>query len=260
MHQILLLQRGAGRLTVDNDTTQLVAPVLVAVPSLCVHAFAFDPGSEGWVISFAIDLLHDPRMAAARQLALFSRQKAVQAQMSADGGELERLSWLMADFAAAEADLRAEQMPASRVAELGFILACADSVLEEQQAQGGGSRQQQMAGRFRALVEEAFRKGWKISDYAARLATTEQTLNRACRSVFGQSPGELVQQRLVVEAMRYLKFSGASMKEISMRLGFSDPAYFARFFKKTTGKTASQFRRESQGQKAPETGTESRRS
>ena len=51
-----------------------------------------------------------------------------------------------------------------------------------------------------------------------------------------------MQERLAIEAMRYLSFSGASVKEIAGRLGFSDPAYFARFFRRMTGQTASQFR------------------
>jgi AraC family transcriptional activator of pobA len=52
----------------------------------------------------------------------------------------------------------------------------------------------------------------------------------------------LVHDRLLLEARRYLRHTGASSRQISERLGFADPAYFARFFKARTGQTASAWR------------------
>lgn len=242
MHQLLLLEMGAGRLAVDDREMQLTAPALVAVPSLSVHAFVFEPGSEGWVISFAVDLLHDPRMTAAGKSSLFLRSPAVQAGLEPGSQELARIAWLMADMAARQADPSTGQLTAIDVAQLCLLLTCADSALVHGTASSGADRQQRLAERFRLLVDENYRRGWTIAHYADQLATTEQTLTRACRAMFGNSPRTIVQERLAVEAMRYLKFSEASMKEISSMLGFSDPAYFARFFRKMTGETATQFR------------------
>ncbi|MCB2066242.1 MAG: helix-turn-helix domain-containing protein [Erythrobacter sp.] len=250
MHQVLLLQQGAGKLTVDGREMPLAAPMLVAVPSLCVHAFAFAPDSEGWVVSFAVDLLHDPRMAAAGELALFRQPQALLAPLAERSGELARIGWLLADFAARKGDGQGDgqqegqggRLAALDAAQLALLLACVDAALAQGVAGTGGGGQQRLAERFRALVDENFRRGWSMADYARQLATTEPTLTRACRASFGKAPGMVVQERLAIEAMRYLSFSGASVKEIAGRLGFSDPAYFARFFRRMTGQTASQFR------------------
>jgi len=51
-------------------------------------------------------------------------------------------------------------------------------------------------------------------------------------------------QKLLLEAQRQVAFSTATTKEISYDLGFSEPAYFNRFFKEHTGKTPHQFRDE----------------
>lgn len=58
----------------------------------------------------------------------------------------------------------------------------------------------------------------------------------------GQSAVEVVHQRLLQEARRLLRFSAVQVSEIGYQLGFSDPAYFSRFFTKRTGLSPSQYR------------------
>jgi AraC family 4-hydroxyphenylacetate 3-monooxygenase operon regulatory protein len=53
---------------------------------------------------------------------------------------------------------------------------------------------------------------------------------------------EVVHERLLQEARRLLRFSTVQVGEISYQLGFTDPAYFSRFFTKRTGIPPSQFR------------------
>jgi AraC-like DNA-binding protein len=45
----------------------------------------------------------------------------------------------------------------------------------------------------------------------------------------------------MIEARRKLQYSSLSVKELAYELGFSDPDYFSRFFKKCTGKSVSAF-------------------
>jgi AraC family transcriptional activator of pobA len=49
---------------------------------------------------------------------------------------------------------------------------------------------------------------------------------------------------VVLEAMRSLTYSTATVSQIADDLGFADAAYFARLFKARTGTTASEFRSE----------------
>jgi AraC-like DNA-binding protein len=52
--------------------------------------------------------------------------------------------------------------------------------------------------------------------------------------------------RLMVEAQRKLYYSETTAKELAYELGFSDPGYFSRLFKKSTGKSITQFVKEMQ--------------
>jgi AraC family transcriptional activator of pobA len=53
---------------------------------------------------------------------------------------------------------------------------------------------------------------------------------------------EMQQHRLLMEAQRLLIYTSASAVQIAAELGFQDPAYFSRFFKRHTGLTPLAFR------------------
>ena len=57
----------------------------------------------------------------------------------------------------------------------------------------------------------------------------------------GVSQIEFITIRLMLEAQRKLFYSETSVKELAYELGFSDPDYFSKLFKKTTGKSVTQF-------------------
>ena len=67
----------------------------------------------------------------------------------------------------------------------------------------------------------------------------------------GRAPGALVNERRLLEAKRSLSLTTASVKQIASELGYDDPAYFARSFRRHVGTTASDFRRNTM-RRAPE--------
>ena len=67
----------------------------------------------------------------------------------------------------------------------------------------------------------------------------------AGRTVAGKSPFEVAQERLLLEARRKLIYIAAPVSLLAYELGFEDPAYFWRFFKRRTGMTPKEFRRRS---------------
>ena len=74
------------------------------------------------------------------------------------------------------------------------------------------------------------------------LALSQARLNRLCKSFAGKGAGELIQDRLALEAQRHLIYTSASASMIAYELGFQDPAYFSRFFKRRTGMAPRRFR------------------
>lgn len=239
--QVLLLQSGGGLLASDGAEARLEPPALVVLPSGCVHAFRFDAGAEGWVLSLAADLPGDPRLAPVFDAAALSGPRWVACE---DGGAA-RLGWLLADLAASLAGDRSGPVPGRIAAEIALVLACAREALEAgSTGEGPGRGRAGLVQRFRQLVEARFRDGWSVAEYARALGASPPTLTRAVRAALGKPPGEVVLDRVLLEAMRCLTYTGAGVAQVADELGFADPAYFARFFKARTGMTATAFRRE----------------
>lgn len=96
--------------------------------------------------------------------------------------------------------------------------------------------------RFRELLEQNFRHWHQVSDYANQLAITPGHLNELVKQACDRSAKQLIQERLMLEARRQAWFSQASLKEIAYELGFEDPAYFSRLFRRCSGQNFSDFR------------------
>ncbi len=76
-----------------------------------------------------------------------------------------------------------------------------------------------------------------------RGAPTPHLLDKAAREVFGLSVKELTLERRLLEAKRLLMFTVRSVEDIGREIGFEDPAYFSRFFRKRTGEAPATWRR-----------------
>jgi AraC family transcriptional regulator, transcriptional activator of pobA len=94
---------------------------------------------------------------------------------------------------------------------------------------------------LRKLIDENHIQLKYPKEYAALLSISTKHLNRICNEMLGKPTGVLIAERLVLEAKRILTYSDKPIKQIAEDLGFDDPAYFIRFFKKHTGQTPAKF-------------------
>ncbi|MCU0328622.1 MAG: helix-turn-helix transcriptional regulator [Chitinophagales bacterium] len=85
---------------------------------------------------------------------------------------------------------------------------------------------------FRDLLETNFTKLKSVNDYAKMICISEKRLGQATAKILGKSPKEIINDRILLEAKRLLVHTHLSIKEIGQNLGFEDPAYFIRYFKK----------------------------
>jgi AraC family transcriptional regulator, transcriptional activator of pobA len=96
--------------------------------------------------------------------------------------------------------------------------------------------------RFRALVEHDYAREHSLGAYSARLGLTPRQLNDRCRSALGTNAKAIVAGRVALEARRLLLYTELPAARVGHRIGFEDPAYFTRFFRRMTGETPTGFR------------------
>ncbi|GAB4016358.1 AraC family transcriptional regulator [Spirosoma koreense] len=95
---------------------------------------------------------------------------------------------------------------------------------------------------FKVFVENNLTDHPAIKDIAQELALSTDSLYQLVKQYSGLSPKEYVTNRLILEARRRMYYGErSSVKELAFELGFNDPDYFSRLFKKVTGKTVAEF-------------------
>jgi len=98
---------------------------------------------------------------------------------------------------------------------------------------------------FVNLVDTNFAKNLSVADYAAELNISTRTLSDLTTGKLQKTPSKIIQERIILEAQRMLLHSNYNINQIGYYLGFEDPSYFVKYFKKHIGISPSAFRKSS---------------
>lgn len=82
-----------------------------------------------------------------------------------------------------------------------------------------------------------------VTEMAARSGLPERTFKRRFRRATGYAPMTYVQHLRIREAQRRLERTGEAVEAIGWKVGYEDPSYFRRLFKRLTGVTPAAYRR-----------------
>lgn len=97
--------------------------------------------------------------------------------------------------------------------------------------------------RFTGFLEADFKIEKSPEYYAGRLSVTSKHLNRVLQTLVGKTTSEVISDRVILEAKRVLLHSWESLGNIALKLGYEDYAYFSKLFRKKTGVTPMEFRK-----------------
>jgi AraC family transcriptional activator of pobA len=241
LHQVVFVLRGQGVSHAESSMTPYDSPALMIVPAGTVHGFDFEPGTEGFVMSIADHFVAEISHRDASIAALFEQSATLQLPPDAlrTTDLVPGFKMLLREFSSA--------LPGHSLALEGLLKVVLAGVLRlarpsAQMRDTIASRQRRIVRRFRELIENVYREGWSLADYAAELNVSPSCLRSACVSVTEQSPMQIVHARILLEAKRQLRYTSAPVSEIGYALGFEDPAYFTRFFSQRTGAAPRAFR------------------
>lgn len=96
---------------------------------------------------------------------------------------------------------------------------------------------------FQKLIEKNYTSIKLPKEYAELLYITPNHLNALCNDVLGIPAGEVIRNRIALEAKRLLINNDLTVQEIASQLNFADNSYFTKFFKKQVGLTPDEFRK-----------------
>ncbi len=94
---------------------------------------------------------------------------------------------------------------------------------------------------FKMLLAEFCKSEHTVDFYSNKLNVTVNHLNKCTKFVLNKSASSLISEVLILEAKVLIHQQRWSVSELSFQLGFDDPSYFGRFFKKHTNQTLTDF-------------------
>lgn len=223
LHQFFLINSGAVTLRLSGEDRVLTPPVVVSMPCQIDHGFIFAAGTEGLVVTVPAPLL-----------------------TALPGGQLRRLYIGPVTLRAAQlfdilADRHADPMGPRDVALTALIVALACDVIDGGEV--ARDARSTLFSRFAAAVRAHATENWGVSDYAAHLGASATQLNRVVRDHADLSVMGAVHAYRLGEAARRLAYTRQPITAIAYDLGFSDPAYFARVFRKALGDSPRGYRK-----------------
>ncbi len=92
------------------------------------------------------------------------------------------------------------------------------------------------------LLEKNIHTKKQVSEYAEMLSITPYQLNAITKALLQKTGSELITEHIILEAKRMLIGTANQVNQTANMLGYDDPSYFIRFFKKQTGLTPEAFR------------------
>lgn len=223
--QILCYLGGKGTLRLEDSEHAILPGAVVFLPPKCEHSFQEATGRRP--LCLVIDF--EWRGSTRRP---FHLQRLTQSNAFLIRQALSNLT-----------RLQHPDEPENRLIVASFVLRILDGALRglgfiaEQKAQSSP-----VVRRFENLLEQSEIALPEIAGLARKLGYNVDHLNRLFKASTGQTLREYRDSRLVMKARRQLQ-SAHRVQEVCDSLGFDDPNYFSRWFKKQTGESPLQYKK-----------------
>ena len=197
-----------------------------------VHVFEQGEHLDGAVVRFSEETLADPGARRGTPAWLLAGRGG--RTVVVPGGEQDRLDALIDALGAELARPPDEHSPELQrhllTAILLWIERWYDASRTERRADDDA--EVQLHRRFTRRLEEDYAAHHDAAYYADALAVPAAALSRALAHVTGRATKDLILDRVMLEAARLLRFTDLSVGEVAHRVGYDDPLYFSRAFKR----------------------------
>lgn len=228
-YEIIWFQKGSGTHYVDFNQYAIAPGTIIFISPGQIHSFDTKHDQEGYVLKICAELFDD-----------FVSLSCVTVQ-DKDSAALEMLIGAMQEELKKE-DSLGHREALHALVKLFVIMVRRSYAGMNPSAPNPHKVSYKAFLNFRKLIEENYCHLHTVKDYASLLNVSSKTLTLYVNECSKYSPLELINNRIILEAKRLLRYSVLSVKEIAFRLGFEDPSYFAKFFKRLVKQSPADYR------------------
>lgn len=236
-YHLVLFTKGSGSHTIDFVKFDVQPYQIYFMVPGQVHSWDFNGATDGYIIHFSADYFR-PFLLNPSYLEQFSFFGGISGQCVCQL-QKEIQPEIVRIFEALLEDTD-KDMVRLRLLEL-FINV--EKIAGHNNQQHLPSHTSTLLKSFQQLINQYYRTMRLPKEYAELLYITPNHLNALCRELLGKTAGDVIRERVLLEAKRLLTNAGMNVLEIAYELNFKDNSYFTRFFKNYEGITPEEFRK-----------------
>jgi AraC family transcriptional regulator, transcriptional activator of pobA len=240
-HELIFVAEGRGEQLIDGCRVPVEAPTLSVIGRGQIHQFFHAESLRGGLLRFTDAVLHGGSERIASGWLLAGRGGRTIRVPEAACSIVTPLFRALAE----EIERTPDPYGADVVRHLiSTILLWTERWYDAQRSerQDADDPDAQLLRRFTEQLERDFAAHHDARHYADALAMPGPALARSLTAITGRSTKELVTERVMVEAARLLRYTDLTVGEIAYRVGYEDPLYFSRAFKRYGGRSPQAYR------------------
>ena len=234
---ILALAKGSGKHIIDFIPYPVHEYALYFIAPGQVHQLELEQGTTGFLLSFD-PLFYNPKDILPKQVNYSFLNRNYFPCSKASYLEINK----QLHFIQQEANSMMPHFKESIRSALNIFFIAVYRALPKDHRTTSPAKAYAIHEAFKALLENNVNKQRDVPYYADQLHISSYQLNSAMKEVHGKTAAQVITDSILLEAKRKLGATTTQIKQIAFSLGFADPSYFIRFFKKHTGKTPEDFR------------------
>jgi AraC family transcriptional activator of pobA len=239
-YHLLLFTEGGGEHTIDFHHFEVKADQIYFMNPGQVHSWDFKGRVEGYVVNFSEDFFTS-FLLQPDYLESFSflRGEAQDSVLTLCTRVREEVCALFESLLIFSRDTSSFRNDMIRSLLLQVFIRVQLAFLDRKNERTTGNP---LLKTYRKLIDQKFRVLKRPGEYAALLNVSPNHLNAICKGSLGVQAGQLIRDRVVLEAKRMLVNRNLSISEVAYGLNFDDNSYFSKFFRKEVGVSPELFR------------------
>lgn len=236
---IMVLQKGRGTHEVDFVSYDICDRCIFIMRPGQVHKLSMKKGSRGYLMQFKPEF-YSPRDKEAGELLRSVSHKTF---CRIDEDAFVKLTAVLGNIYQEFINKR-ERYTDIIKANLGIFFI---ELIRNRQQSGevnakATTYQQQRLEEFLGLLEANVSGHKEVPYYADKLNLSPFQLNAITKKLLNKTCSEVINDYVILEGKRHLLATANQVNQIAHLLGYEDPSYFIRFFKKHTGFSPEAFR------------------
>ncbi|RBL94124.1 AraC family transcriptional regulator [Chitinophaga flava] len=243
-YHIVFFTKGGGTHSIDFEQFTIRPYHVYFMAPSQVHGWNFEGETDGYVINFSASFFKSFLLDSQylEQFPFFSGNAALSAIDIPDHYRQQAIDILEKAVNEAE-DTGKYRTDTLRVLLLTFFLLMAKATHQDDTVKAATHHNYTVLRNFEKLIEKEYLQQRLPKYYAEILCITPGHLNNICQELLGTSAGDMIRNRIVLEAKRMLIHLDMTVTEIAYSLNFKDNSYFCKFFKNQTGLSPESFRK-----------------